>query len=382
MAEELVRLLPQDMTRVGFFDPYLDVLGGGEKYLLTILEMAVRVPGMEVTLLSPNPPDTTAWARLNLHVAPDAFRWRRATALTVTGHTRGLDLFVALANHVPPLTLARRSAAVLQFPFADLRDPAPLPSVFSSARALDRRLRLRRYEPVLCYSDFVRRALIERLRISDPVVVAPPVDLPAARPHAKQRSIIAVGRFFPAADGNNKKHDVLIDAFRELRRTGAADGWMLHLAGGCHSDSGSQAYLAALRERAADLPVAFHANVAAEELGRLYDESALFWHAAGHGESRPERHEHFGITTVEAMAHGCVPVVPALGGQLEIVEDGENGYVWRDLDELVTRTAALIAAPERRAALCEAGARDARRYDKSRFVERISALLLDPLTSR
>jgi len=36
--------------------------------------------------------------------------------------------------------------------------------------------------------------------------------------------------------------------------------------------------------------------------------------------------EHFGITTVEAMAAGCVPLVYDSGGQAEIVSSGYNGY--------------------------------------------------------
>ena len=53
--------------------------------------------------------------------------------------------------------------------------------------------------------------------------------------------------------------------------------------------------------------------------------------------------EHFGITTVEAMAHGCVPVVVRLGGQLEIVQDGVNGRLWGSLGELVAITRELMA---------------------------------------
>ncbi|MEA2377395.1 MAG: hypothetical protein QOD13_1302, partial [Thermoleophilaceae bacterium] len=46
------------MTTVGFFNPYPSGLGGGEKYLYTILEEAVRTPGIDATLFTPQPPAT------------------------------------------------------------------------------------------------------------------------------------------------------------------------------------------------------------------------------------------------------------------------------------------------------------------------------------
>jgi glycosyltransferase involved in cell wall biosynthesis len=42
--------------------------------------------------------------------------------------------------------------------------------------------------------------------------------------------------------------------------------------------------------------------------------------------------EHFGITVVEAMSAGCVPVVHASGGPREIV--GDSGVLWQKLEEI------------------------------------------------
>jgi glycosyltransferase involved in cell wall biosynthesis len=366
------------VSEVGFFNPYPSGLGGGEKYLYTMLEEAVRTPGVRVTMFSPAPPEPDRWRELGVEVDPDAFRWRKARPLSVTPRTRGLDLFVAIANHFPPLSLARCSAAVIQFPFTRLDDPAGAPRPLLPIRIAERRLRLRSYDTVLCYSDFVRRALAERLEIADALVVPPPVDTARAEPGPKGPSVIAVGRFFPSADGNNKKHDVLIEAFRRLSADPRSAGWELHLAGGCAADPGSQAYLRDLRGLAEGLPVRFHANASAEELDRLYRGSALFWHAAGHGETRPERFEHFGITTVEAMAYGCVPLVPALGGQLEIVDDGRNGRLWRSVDELVGISGELMAGPKQAASLRAAAVRDAARFSRERFLERVRSELLEP----
>jgi glycosyltransferase involved in cell wall biosynthesis len=350
--------------RIGFFDPYLSVLGGGEKYLLTMLEEAARRPDTEIVLFSPTEPVPADWRRLKIDIADGAFAWRRAGQLTVTPQTRGLDRFVALSNHVPPLSLARRSLAIVQFPSVSLRQPV--------WRFPDRKLRMASYQTVLCYSEFVAGAIRERLGVADPVVAYPPVDTDSAANGPKVRSIVAVGRFFPATDGNNKKHGLLIDAFRELQDGGEAGGWTLQLAGGCNDDPASHAYVEQLRVRAAGLPVQFHVNADRETLERLYAEATLFWHAAGHGERQPERWEHFGITTVEAMAHGCVPLVAALGGQLEIVTDEVDGRLWYAPAELVELTRQLIAAPSDVERMRAQALDTSKRFSTERFRARIA----------
>jgi glycosyltransferase involved in cell wall biosynthesis len=48
----------------------------------------------------------------------------------------------------------------------------------------------------------------------------------------------------------------------------------------------------------------------------------------------PMPDEHFGIAIIEAMAAGCLPVVHASGGPLEIVDNGRYGLIYRDLSEI------------------------------------------------
>ena len=52
--------------------------------------------------------------------------------------------------------------------------------------------------------------------------------------------------------------------------------------------------------------------------------------------------EHFGISTVEAMSAGIIPIVYQGGGQVEIVRDNENGMLWNTLGELCDKTLRII----------------------------------------
>src|SRR5438445_7653949 len=52
------------------------------------------------------------------------------------------------------------------------------------------------------------------------------------------------------------------------------------------------------------------------------------------------QNEHFGITIVEAIAAGCVPVVNDSGGRREIVTS-DVGWRWKTLDEAVHQIFAM-----------------------------------------
>ena len=217
------------------------------------------------------------------------------------------------------------------------------------------------YDRYITYSAFAQGWTKRRLGV-EAEVIAPPVDRPAAALAGAARKpwIVSVGRFFRG--GHEKRQDVLIDAFRALD----VDGWELHLVGTADDEK----ILAPLRKRAAGLRAEFHVDLAREELLELYAQSSLFWHATGFGvdqERHPERLEHFGIATVEAMMYGVVPLVAPYGGQSEIVTDGVSGRHWTTIPELVTATRSLIDSPEDRRRLSEGAAHDALRYETSLF---------------
>lgn len=379
------------MPRVVFYDPHLAALGGGDKYLLTILEHVARVGERTIEVISPTRSDPSSWHRLGIDVDPARVQWRAASDMNAaaplarrrelsavaTKLSEGADLFVASCAQVPPRSLARRSVVIIAFPCRDFRRVRGLRSRLW--RTADRR-RLRSYDDVICYSHFVQEHIVSRLGVQDALVIEPPVDVRddvGISLYRKDRMVLAVGRFAPWLGWNHKKHDLMIDAWRRLVGF-IPDGWELHLAGGLTDDRPSRSYLQSLKQRADGLPVYFHVNASLEELKRLYTDSAIFWHATGIGESDPQRFEHFGITTVEAMAHGCVPVVPALGGQLEIVDHGVTGYLWSNVDELIALTMRLIEQPAEADRMYPACIAAADRFSKERFVHRVREHVLKP----
>lgn len=207
---------------------------------------------------------------------------------------------------------------------------------------------LQSYDVILAISEFTQTWISRRWDIPSKVL-PPPVDTASFRPTPgteKDKTILAVGRFF--AGGHNKKHIEMLKVFRRLcdeRRL--PDGWELHLVGNVHRESLTHLeYFAEVHRLAEGYPVRILPRLGFDELQLEYKSASIFWHATGLDESdrrKPERQEHFGITTCEAMSARCVPVVIAKGGQLEIVRDGDNGFLFSNRKQLANRTAQIAA---------------------------------------
>ncbi|HYN31746.1 MAG TPA: glycosyltransferase, partial [Ilumatobacteraceae bacterium] len=216
---------------------------------------------------------------------------------------------------------------------------------------------------------------VERLWGRPTDVLYPPVR-PSVRPADKTPLILVLGRFFDPSFGHSKKQHELLATFRSLHKAGRIPGWRMAIVGGC--DAKNREYALAVKREARGLPVEVHVNAPGALVERLLGEASLYWHGAGLGEDserHPERFEHFGISVVEAMAAGAVPVVFAAAGPAEIVHDGIDGLHWTTLDELAEQTVALTVDDDRRRRLAEAAVQRAADFSAEAFADRLSGYL-------
>ena len=239
------------------------------------------------------------------------------------------------------------------------------------------------YDTLLAISEYTQEWTRRRWG-SESVLAPPPVDTErfGSAPAAKKRVLLSVGRFF-AASHHSKKHIEMLGAFREMCDRGLVpQGWEFHLAGRVHRETPQHvAYFEEVKRLARGYPIRILEDIPYDDLAKEYREAAIFWHATGWGEDDdlyPERFEHFGITTCEAMSAGCIPVVIDKAGQREIVTDGVNGYTFLTSRELIDKTASLMAGfgSNRTADLTRAAFESAARYGKQTFIDRIRRVLL------
>jgi glycosyltransferase involved in cell wall biosynthesis len=204
------------------------------------------------------------------------------------------------------------------------------------------------------------------------LVLYPPVDIEKLQfQNIKKKNIILnVGRFF--VGGHSKRQDVLLDAFIKMYKTGqVAKNWELHFVGGVASGDEHRDYLNSLIDTAKGYPVFFHISVEFTELVKLFSAAKIYWHATGYGVNErkdPIKMEHFGITPVEAMAAGCVPVVYRGGGLSETVGDA-SGLMWKSVNDLTDITIDLMKNNFRLEKLSKLYTKMAKNYSVDRFGE-------------
>jgi glycosyltransferase involved in cell wall biosynthesis len=298
--------------------------------------------------------------------------------------TEPYDLFVDVVVGPPIRSYARRGVLVALFPFVGRNDVWPWldPAGPSALRKAIRNAHYGRtwraifgsYQRCIANSCFTARWIRTRWGI-DAEVVYPPV---RARfdDRPKTSTILSVGRF--SRRGTQKKQLEMVTAFTRAH-AGLFNGWEYLCLGGVADDDADRGYYEEVCEAAKGYSVQVVCNPAAGVVKEAYERAAVFWHAAGYAEDEqrhPERSEHFGMSTVEAMAAGCVPVVIRKGGQPEIVEHGASGFLWDTMDELIHYTHQLTSAPQLRNDMAGAARARARVFtDLDAFAARMLSLV-------
>jgi len=220
--------------------------------------------------------------------------------------------------------------------------------------SLKTKIKTKRIHKIICNSEFTKTN-IESIFHKKAVVLYPPINIENINASQKKEKIILnVGRFGITNAGSSfKKQEILVEAFKKLFDSGAKD-WRLVLFVSITKNEEDK--IESLKKEVGSYPVTIKINSTNEELIGFYSKTSIYWHAAGYGEdlkSNPDRAEHFGMATVEAMGYGAVPIVINAGGQKEIVQNQENGILWDTFDELVDKTLEIISDDKKRKALAD-----------------------------
>lgn len=308
--------------------PYLDHLGGGERYMLSLASV-LETLGYDITFAWDNMGEINDLATMlgiklaNPALDPVVMRlYHNHNPLAMYLATRQYDLTVYLSDGSLPALGSKKNLIHMQVPFHNI-----------GGKSLKNKLKKIFCHGIIVNSNFTKR-IIDREYDVDSLVLYPPVTMIDTK-LPKENIILSVGRFEPSL--NAKKQDVLIEAFRKLSKE--LPGWRLVLAGA----SSSEAWVNELKAKAEGLPVTFAQNISHDELVSLYAKASIYWHAAGYGVDEvqnPELTEHFGISTVEAISAGCVTLVVGKGGQTEIVTD--PSLYWTSPEGLAEQTLLAI----------------------------------------
>jgi glycosyltransferase involved in cell wall biosynthesis len=391
--------------RAAIYDPYLDTLGGGERYCLTVAE-TLLMAGWKVDIFWSGNQDVINVAQNrfslsldSLHLIPDIFGLvpqyldlvegqppkehftaRRSPTPSIIKKILSLknkfqllrqyDVLFYLSDGSFPFLFAKKNLFHVQVPFKTTSKNRVLLNKLIKSRLIHR---------IICNSEFTASFIEAELK-SKTSVISPPVSVAdfSASPQ-KLNQILSVGRFDNIL--NLKRQDLLIEIFDKFIHQNPKTDWKLILAGSSQSEQNCNHYLLHLRHLAENLPIKFCINPDFSTLKDIYSQSKIYWHAAGYGvdeSENPEKSEHFGIAPVEAMASGVVPLLVKKGGLREIITDGFDGLFWETPDELLAKTQLLIDTKSDLNRLAQNAQKSSQRFSKEIFSQKLLAVINTP----
>jgi glycosyltransferase involved in cell wall biosynthesis len=359
--------------KVCFFSPYLpdSSLGGGEAHLFAIARVIAKKHLVQIAISQQH---FTSHAELvakyerflgasleGITFVPTPLR-SDASFCAKLWWTRQFDHLFYWTDGSLFFSLARTNNLHVQVPFTDQKS------------ILDR-VKLLSWQIINTNSEFTKKYIEANWQVAVTDVLHPSVELTElATNQKKEKVILHVGRFFRQLHA--KRQDVLIALFKQLVNSHSEQlsGWKLVLIGAAEDPE----YVSELKAAAAGYPIEFHHELKRGELLAWYKKAALYWHATGFGadlEAHPEKAEHFGISTAEALAAGAVPVVFRGGGQPEVLGSELLPLSWKTLSEAAEITLRLLSDDNWRQEMRTAAESQAAAFSTARFEQQVWEML-------
>lgn len=360
---------------VGIYTPFLLSPGGGERYILTIASILSQEKN--VILITP---DICSRARLRqLEKLLDLHLGKIILSTYDENKNKNFDFFISMGNSVIPdvPAIGNRSFYHCQFPFS------------TSQSHIKRNLNnLNGYLGYIVNSYYTRSNLqksIKQYKLPEKKIN---ILYPACNTYPSRSvknminiKILSVGRFF--SEGHCKNYHLLVPAFRKLfYKLGSPDWLELHLAGAVYPEPSGVSYFGRIKDLSNGIPVFLHPNVDQEKLKSLYSSSIIYWHGAGLGinpDLFPEKMEHFGISIIEAMSNGCIPIAYEIGGPSEIINDKINGILYSSETDLIQKTFDLIMDYQMRERISKSAYQRAGDFSIDMFKENVFKLVSSEL---
>jgi glycosyltransferase involved in cell wall biosynthesis len=391
---------------IALFCPYLSSLGGGEKVALSVAsKLAVN---NKVDIISEKYVDLKqAFRYFNIDFIPDNISLKQAKYTNVGKHfmarfiplpkirfifhhhykfnlenNDSYDLFINSAYYSYLRPAANKSIYILMFPQEIKSLPADRPVIsiienwiikkfFSDYDNVSKFIT--DYDLFLANSKFTASVAKHRWGISDnKLQVLYPI-CSSFMKKKKEKIIVSVGRIFPPDRfANNKNYKFMIDSFKKI--SFLHPEWRYVIIGTCSKQD--RHYLQELIRMSRGYPIDIITNANQTVLEEYIGKSSILWHACGYPDiyNYPENKEHFGMSIVEAMSAGCVPVAYNAGGPKETVS-GDAGILWNNQSELINNTSSLISQSHTLNKMALAAQKRSKHYNEDIFFNRIEGII-------
>jgi len=333
--------------KVGVIHHSLNAAGGADRLCLKTIE-ALKEAGHRVVLATVEPTD---WKRVK-HIMGEVTQPDEETSL-LRFKLEMFGIYMRLLTSFPALKLRKHcditvnthgdalpvkaDVMYMHYPMFALLKEVPVSTKYSESafwRAYStpyeaiQGILVRKFLEglILTNSNFSRRA-IKKYTGKDSVVVYPPVDIKkfvsiALKNNKRENLVVSCGRY-----SAEKNYEFILKIAEKLR--GKAKFIIIGTVSGRVSRDYYEKLSRIKREKQLG-NVELLRNIPFRNLLELYGKAKIYLHAM--------KYEHFGISVVEAMAAGMVPVVHRSGGPWEDIlraKQGVHGFSYANVNEAV-----------------------------------------------
>lgn len=357
--------------KVALYNPFLDVMGGGEKHILSILKV-IQDNGYEAFIFWDDDLSESFEQKLNLHFSekiqflPNIFP--QASIIDKAKRLNDFDIFLYVTNGSYFYSSAKKNIIFAMVPDKKLYDT----SIITRLKLLNSQF--------ISNSHYTQKWLQRWGTKSD--VIYPyideeyiKIDVTALK---KEKIILSAGRFFKHL--HSKRQDIMVETFKKLKKElPKLKDYKLVLAGSVKEED--KEYFEMVKTMVHDdKSILLKPNISHKQLSELYKSSQIYWHFAGYDvdeNKNPDAVEHLGITPLEAMANGCIVLAYNAGGLKETVKDGKTGYLFSDINELKEKLSTVLSNKKDNKALISQAqqfVKDTFSYDV--FKQRVNEVIL------
>lgn len=361
--------------KICLYSPYIPKhTGGGEKYILDVATALSNKHAVSVAVPQQYAGDATIVQKYekflnrsldNISFIPSPLG-SSATFVQKLLWTHQFDVMYYLTDGSLFFSLAKKNILHVQVPLK-----------IDQSSWLSQ-LKIKNWQIKNTNSEFTKKAIEPLWPIKVDLVHHPLVDVneiqQVTKSVKKEKVILSVGRFFRQL--HSKKQDVLIDIFRQLvtKYPQETKDWKLVFIGAVEDKK----YLSEIKRKKKGLAVEFYHDLDRKKLLEWYGKACIYWHAAGFGVNpthNPQKVEHFGVSTAEAMAAGCVPLVHGKGGQIEVVGDKLKDCLWLEKQECFEKTKKMITNLQLRNDYQEKAQQQVKIFDKNNFEKKLFSMI-------
>jgi glycosyltransferase involved in cell wall biosynthesis len=325
-------------VNVGIIHPYFDVIGGAEMTTFSLIEALEKQKNCQVTLYTVIPPKVAETENFKIRKIsksgiPSFWRYqrmkevkrlfkisKRSEILLIMSGGLALDKTDAKKTILYCNSTFSSDKAFLEIKSSGLRR-IYLNVLQNNVRQSIEYLKSARTN-LISNSDYTKNKIMDNFG-KNSVVIYPPVkilEFEKLKRIPKTHSITTVSRFSP-----EKNLDFAINVMKDISN-------MYSLIGNAVYDSQWKLYERIAQNASENMSI--HCNLEQDMIRKIVAESKVYFHAS---------EETFGISVVESIAAGCIPIVPDNSAHRETVPFKELRYVPYDIEDAQAKVKSALS---------------------------------------